>query len=113
LAVEALAQRVARRDVPQPEIDPSLVLGDATRPQPVDQDARPVAGTRRLVDALQRKRRHRDHDWHFHVSTKNVYTYGHGRSKATAKDSANRRKRPGRSLCRLEQPPGRAADHAI
>jgi hypothetical protein len=45
LAVEALAQRVARRDVPQPEIDPSLVLGDATRPQPVDQDARPVAGT--------------------------------------------------------------------
>jgi hypothetical protein len=45
LAVEALAQRVARRDVPEPEIDPSLVLGDATRPQPVDQDARPVAGT--------------------------------------------------------------------
>src|SRR5260221_523090 len=32
LGMEALAQRVARRDVPEPEIDPGLVPGDAARP---------------------------------------------------------------------------------
>ena len=40
--MEAPAQRVARRDVLEPEIDPRLVAGDAARPQPVDEDPRPV-----------------------------------------------------------------------
>ena len=32
LAVELLAQRIARRDVLQPQVDPRLLLGHAARP---------------------------------------------------------------------------------
>jgi hypothetical protein len=42
MAVEALAQGVAGRDLLQPQVDLRLVLGDAARPQAIDQDARAI-----------------------------------------------------------------------
>src|SRR5260370_19661480 len=50
---------------------------------------------------------------HIHVSTNNVYAYSHERSKATSKDPARRRERPGRTVRRLEQPPRRAAHYPV
>ena len=47
--MEALTQRVARRDVLEPEVDPGLVPGDPARPQPVNQNARPVIGVRKFT----------------------------------------------------------------
>ncbi len=50
--MHALAQRVTRRHVFQPEIKCSLLLGDAARPEPVDENTRTVSGFLRVVDAL-------------------------------------------------------------
>ncbi|BCB19327.1 hypothetical protein OCUBac02_22210 [Bosea sp. ANAM02] len=56
VAVELVAKRIARREILEPEIDP--VLGDAARPEPVDEGARAVAGCRRIVDAFHHQLRH-------------------------------------------------------
>src|SRR3981081_1698774 len=56
LAVKSPAQRVARCDVLEPEVD--LFLGEAARPEPVDQDACPVVDARRLVNTLEDRRTH-------------------------------------------------------
>src|SRR5208282_1169578 len=58
LAVKALTQRVARRDVLEPQVNPRLILGNAARPKAVNQYACPVARVRRLVNALEHKRGH-------------------------------------------------------
>jgi len=55
---EPLAQIIARRDLPQPEIKLRLLLGQAPRPKPVDKDARAVRRIRRIVHALYLKVRH-------------------------------------------------------
>lgn len=56
---EPLAQIVARPDLPQPQVHGSVRLGDASRPQPIDENPVAVAGIRSLVHAL---------DAHIHAS---------------------------------------------
>ena len=49
------AQPIARRQIAQPQIDVRLPLGDAARPQPVDQHAQAVVFAGGLVDPLYPK----------------------------------------------------------
>src|SRR5512140_736547 len=52
VGVEPLAQRIGGREVAQPLVDRGLVLGDAARPQAVDQDTQAVGHGRLVVGAL-------------------------------------------------------------
>ena len=51
--IEPLAKRGARRDILHPIIQQGLLLGDATRPDPVHQDTMAIGLDRRLVRAFQ------------------------------------------------------------